>query len=200
MVLVAVVLVVSIGAGWLWGGHIRNLGHVRLLATWLVFTAVGAQLVLGAISRMGGPAELLSRPLLAVSQVLLVAFIAANRYLPGMLLVLVGFGLNAIVIIANGGMPVSPDALVAVGGAPAIEPGKHQLLTDATTVAFLADIIPVRVLRTVVSVGDIILAAGVGILVVGLMRRFPPLPGRRRRPRPVSPLSRARRDVGYADR
>jgi hypothetical protein len=125
--------------------------------------------------------------------VLLLTFIAANRYLPGMVLVLLGFGLNALVIIANGGMPVSPDALVAVGGSPTVDPGKHQLLTDGSSLAFLADVIPVRVLSTVVSIGDIILAAGVGILVVGLMRRFPPSPGRRLRPRPVPPLSRRHR-------
>jgi hypothetical protein len=195
MVLVAIVLVVSLAAGWLSGGHVRNLGHVRLLAPWLVFGSVAAQLLLAALSRFGGLGEVFSRPLLAASHLMLLAFIAANRYLPGMLLVLAGFGLNAIVIIANGGMPVSPDALVAVGGVPSIDPGKHQLLTDSTSLGLLADVIPVRPLGTVVSIGDVVLAAGVGILVVGMMRRFPPLPGRRLRPRPVPPLSRRRREA-----
>jgi hypothetical protein len=196
MVLVGVVLVASIGVGWLAGGHVRNLGHVQLRMTWLVFASVGAQLVLGLVSGRGDVGEPMVRFLLAISHVLLVAFIAANRYLPGMLLVLMGTGLNALVIVANGGMPVSPDALVTVGGAPDVTPGKHQLLTEGTALPLLADVIPLPVLGTVVSVGDIVLAAGVGLLVVGLMRRFPPRPGRRLRPRPVPPLSRRRRKGG----
>lgn len=196
MVLVAVVLVVSVLAGWLSGGRVRNLGHVELHGTWLVFTSVGLQLILGAITVLGGPGDVLGRPLLAASHLALLAFIAANRLLPGMALVFLGFALNAAVIVANGAMPVASEALEAVGGVAEVDPGKHQLLDDDTALPWLADVIPVAAIRGVVSVGDVVLAAGAGILIVGLMRRFPPAPGRRLRPRPIPPLARQRRRDG----
>lgn len=200
MPLVLLILVASIVIGWLAGGRVRNLAHVELRRTWLVFTAVGAQAVLAGVALLGGPGDVLGRPLLAVSHLALLAFIAANRYQPGMLVVLLGLALNAAVIVANGAMPVDPAALVALGGSAAIEPGKHQLLTATTVLPWLADVIPVRPLRSVVSVGDVVLGAGVGILVVARMRHFPPLPGRRMRPKPVPPLSlralRRRREAG----
>jgi hypothetical protein len=193
MTLVLLILVLAVAAGWLSGGHVRNLAHVRLRGTPLVFGAVGLQLVLGVVAALGGPGDVLGRPLLVASQLLLVTFIAANRRQPGMPIVLLGFAMNATVIIANGAMPVDPDALASLGGSATIDPGKHQLLTDATALPWLADIIAVGVIRSVVSVGDIVLGAGVAILVVAQMRRFPPLPGRRLRPRPVPPWSRRAR-------
>jgi hypothetical protein len=199
MSLVLLVLVVSLAVGWLAGGRLANLAHVELRATWLVFLAVAAQLVLAGVAALGVPGELVARPLLGASHLALLGFIAANRYRPGMLLVLVGLALNAVVSLANGGMPVAGEALVALGGQAAVEPGKHQLLTEATHLPWLADVIPVPFLRSVLSVGDLLLAAGVGILVVAQMRRFPPRPGRRLRPRPVPPLSRRARERRRAE-
>jgi hypothetical protein len=184
MVLVVPVLAGALIAGWLAGGRLRNLGHVRLRWVPLVFAAVGFQVVLAALSVAGGPAELVSRPLLAASHLSLLAFIAANRLLPGMALVFAGLALNAAVIIPNGAMPVSEEAYRAVGGEEAFEPGKHRLLEDGDALPWLSDVIPIAPLGTVVSAGDIVLAAGVAVLVPSLMRRYPPLPGRRRRPRP----------------
>jgi hypothetical protein len=184
MVLVITVLAAAVIAGWVAGGRLRNLGHVRLRGVPLVFAAVGLQLALAALSLLDGPATLLSRPLLAASHVALLAFIAWNRLLPGMALVLVGFALNAAVIIPNGAMPVSESAYRTAGGVETIEPGKHRLLDDDDHLPWLADVIPIRPLGTVVSVGDIVLSAGVAVLVPSLMRRYPAPPGRRRRPRP----------------
>lgn len=190
MVLVVIVLCCAVVAGWLLGGRLRNLAHVQLRSTWLVFAAVGLQLLLGGLATFATPGEILGPGLLAASQVALLAFITRNRYLPGLLLVLLGFGLNALVIIPNGGMPVDSDALAAVSGPDATieEPGKHRLLEDGDALPWLADVIAIPLLRTVVSVGDLVLAAGVGVLVVGMMRRFPPAPGHRSRPRASSPL------------
>jgi hypothetical protein len=189
MLLVAVILLLALVAGWLAGGDVRNLAAIRLTATWLVFVAVGAQAPLAGLVALGAPGPALSRPLLGLSHLALIAFIAVNRHAPGMLLILVGFGLNAAVIVANGAMPVSPEALASLGGDPGFAAGKHMLLDEATALPWLADIIAVPGLRMVVSVGDIVLAVGVGVLVVAQMRRFPPQPGRRRRPRPFPPLS-----------
>jgi hypothetical protein len=175
MVLVALTVAVSVVVGWVRGGRLRNLAHARLRAAWLVVAAVGLQGVLAAVSAARGPVDVVGLPLLVASQIALLGFVFANRVLPGMTLVLLGFAMNAAVIIPNGAMPVSPAALEAITGEPTtFEPGKHRVLTDGDVLPWLADIIPLPLLRTVVSVGDIVLAAGVGIVVVDLMRRHRP--------------------------
>ncbi|MGH3664575.1 MAG: DUF5317 domain-containing protein, partial [Egibacteraceae bacterium] len=133
-----------------------------------------------AASRGVGSAVAL--PLLGASQLALLGFLWANRFLPGMPLIFAGFALNAAVILANGGMPVDRDALEAVvSGAAAFEPGKHRLLAPGDPLPWLADVIPLRPLRTVVSAGDVVLAAGVAVLVANLMLLDPRASGRRSR-------------------
>jgi len=94
----------------------------------------------------------------------------ANRQLPGFLLFGSGLLMNFLVISANGGrMPVSEAALHWAGLSayiPMLQSGltKHQLLTEATRLVFLADIIPLRPPfvfgRMVVSVGDLAVTIG----------------------------------------
>lgn len=191
MLVVTCVLAGAVVAGWAAGGRLRNLGQVHLRLVWLVFTAVGLQLALAAVSFTGGPVQDWSRLLLTGSHVALVGFVWANRALPGMLLVVCGFGLNAAVIVVNGAMPVAREALVAAGGAGHVHPGKHRLLEPGDHLATLADVIPVPPLSTVASLGDLVLAAGVTVLVFNLMRRTPRPHGSRVRPAP-RPLWRRR--------
>lgn len=172
MPFVLLVLLVSVLLGWVAGGRLHRLARIRLHATWLVFAAVAAQISSGALARTGAPVDALARPLLVASQAAVLVFIARNRHQPGMPLVLIGFALNAAVIAANGAMPVAPEAIVALGGTTAVAPGTHHLLTDATLLPWLADVLPVPALRSIVSVGDLVLAAGVGTLVVTRMRRI----------------------------
>ncbi|CAN5723940.1 MAG: DUF5317 domain-containing protein [Actinomycetota bacterium] len=174
MVLVVVTVAASVVVGWLRGGRLWNLNHLRLAGMWWLLLAGGAQLVLFAVTAAGGPAETLALPLLAVGQAGLIAFIWANRLLPGILLVLLGSVANATVIVVNRGMPVSAEALSAVsGGSSDFEPGKHRLLEAGDPLGWLADVIALPLLRTVVSLGDVVLAAGIGLLVSSLMLRVP---------------------------
>lgn len=171
MVLVLATVLGAVLIGYVRGGRLANLGHVELRHGWLVLVSVVAQGALAAIAALGGPAATVSVPLLIGSHTALLAFVISNRVLPGMLLVFTGFAMNASVITANGAMPVARHALLAVSGGEAttITPGKHRLLAEGDVLTPLADIFAIPVLRTVVSVGDIVLAAGVGILVVNLM-------------------------------
>ncbi|MDP8969395.1 MAG: DUF5317 domain-containing protein, partial [Actinomycetota bacterium] len=185
MVLVALTVVGAVAIGHARGGRLRNLGHARLVRGWLVLVAVVAQAGLAALAMLSGRVgglELAGRLLLIVSHGALLAFVWSNRFLPGMPLVLLGFGLNALVITVNGAMPVSPKAMLALGVHPyEFAPGKHRLLDPGDPLGLLADVLPIALLRTVVSVGDLILAAGVGVLVTNLMLDHPPPPGRRAR-------------------
>lgn len=178
MALILATVAGSVVAGRLRGGRLRNLGHARLRHAWLVFVAVAIHVLLYLVARGAG----VVLPLLALSHLTLLAFVWLNRMLPGMLLVFVGLVLNAAVILTNGAMPVDRDALLAVSGdsgALQVTPGKHRLLDGGHRLPWLADVIALPLLRQVVSVGDVVLAAGVGVLVGNLMRSTPP--ARRRR-------------------
>lgn len=171
MVLVLATVLGAVLLGYARGGRLANLGHVELRHGWLVFASVLAQMALAAVAALDGPTASVSTPLLLASHAALLIFVVYNRMLPGMLLVFAGFAMNAAVITANGAMPVAREALLAVsaGEATTITPGKHRLLADGDVLTPLADIFPLPVLRTVVSAGDIVLAAGVGVLVINLM-------------------------------
>lgn len=170
MVFVGVVLVLAVLGGYLAGGRLRRLAHLDLRWPWLAVLAVVAQLVIAPLP------DGLAVPLLVASQLLLLAFILANHHLPGAWLIALGFALNAVVIDLNGGMPVAAEALRWLGGETAVDPGKHRLLADGDLLTVLADVIPVPGLRIVISVGDLVLAAGVAWLVAAGMRRAPSPP------------------------
>jgi hypothetical protein len=73
---------------------------------------------------------------LALSYSLLLTFALVNVRMPGMFLVVVGLACNMTVIVANGGMPASAQALIDSGQEDVVayvrEQGadKHHLLTD----------------------------------------------------------------------
>lgn len=89
---------------------------------------------------------------------------------------IVGLGslANFLVIAANGGkMPVSPSAVASIG-LNLTETGLHILMSEGTRLFWLADIIPLPPpypFPTVISVGDILIAAGVMLLIQNAMLR-----------------------------
>src|SRR5581483_9040127 len=84
---------------------------------------------------------------------------SANWRLPGTLFIAIGTLLNVLVVRANSGMPYDLTAAVAVG-APIPNDGLHVLLTAQTRFPFLADLVPVGVVRSVYSIGDLLIAFG----------------------------------------
>ncbi len=81
---------------------------------------------------------------------------------------------NFLVILLNGGMPVSESALRRAGvtdafrnGASRIK-GAHIPLLPGARLRFLADVIPLR-FGSVVSVGDLLIWAGLILLLQQLM-------------------------------
>ena len=166
MVLVVLTVMGGVVVGALRGGRLRHMADAPLRATWLAVVAAGAQFVFAL-----APSATAGVVLTGISQAGLLAFLWCNRFLAGALLIAVGSLLNSIVIVANGAMPVSRDAVLAISRHPAeVLAGRHRLLTDTDALPWLADIIALPVLRTVVSVGDVILAAGIGLLVTNLMQ------------------------------
>lgn len=148
------------------GGRLANAAEADL--RWLMLLPIGValQALLDGMAARDAISGATVVALLLVSEALVLAFCIVNWYRSGMTLVGVGFLLNATVIVANRGMPVSSDALTRLGADPATIQvvGKHRLLTEATRLPALADIIPIPPLPMILSVGDLVLVAGIFFL------------------------------------
>jgi len=114
---------------------------------------------------------------------LIIPFIWANRRAPGMPVLAAGLGLNLLVILLNGGMPVDPETLRALGRVGMYQElvsrgwsGNAVALTDRTLLPFLADrlVLPEPFpVRGPYSVGDLLIYAGGFWLLAGLTRWRP---------------------------
>ncbi|MDI6824299.1 MAG: DUF5317 domain-containing protein [Bacillota bacterium] len=170
------------------GGRLRNLARADFHRLEWVLAAAVIHVGLQVAGGRGWVAAAWWTGLLNVLGYFLVMYaVAANLRLPGMPLVAVGLLLNLAVIAANGGrMPVSPEALQAVGLGrlvPALGAGEvptHALMGEGTRLAFLGDVfrLPPPFWRPCAfSLGDAFLAVGAFVLVQALMGA-----GRRRQP------------------
>lgn len=83
----------------------------------------------------------------------------ANLRIGGAVLVALGSSLNLVVVALNGGMPVDT-AAVAIAGATMPGDALHVTLGAAARLAWLADVIPVGLFRSVYSLGDVCIAVG----------------------------------------
>lgn len=105
-------------------------------------------------------------------------FLFLNRNHPGFNLILAGVFLNFLVMVVNGGrMPVSAEAAAVLDPSyiAALKDGlyaKHALLTEASKLGFLGDIIPLSdpYPRTqIISIGDVIMNVGIFLFIQHLM-------------------------------
>jgi DHA3 family macrolide efflux protein-like MFS transporter len=170
MLVIAIVLGVVFGL--LAGGHISNLLSAQL--------RFGALIIGGLVLRFATQwlidqgvelADQLRVVLYTISFGLLVVALWLNRSQPGLLVAAVGIGANGVAVLLNGGyMPVYLPAAELVGFSQAnLSPTFHVLLPQALGLDFLlaggplGDIIPIAIpfLANVISVGDLLLAAGV---------------------------------------
>lgn len=155
-------VVLAVGISLVRGGRFRHAASNDL--HWLPVLIAGllAQTLLDLLADRGAVGDVGTVALLLVSEAAVLGFCIRNWYRAGMWLIGLGFTLNVVVILANGGMPVSPDAIAVLGGDPATVElaGKHHLMTFATTLHWLGDVIPVPVIDLVISIGDVVLVAG----------------------------------------
>lgn len=162
MALPLIGIVLAVGVSLLRGGRFRHAAHNDL--HWLPVLVAGLvlQTLLDALASRGAVGDAGTVALLLVSEAAVLGFCIRNWYRAGMVLVGLGFTCNVLVILANGGMPVSPDAIRIMGGDPSgvVLAGKHHLMTATTALPWLADVIPVPPVDLIISVGDILLVAG----------------------------------------
>lgn len=166
------VLLGALCVGWVGGGSLGRLGELALRDAGLVVLALAVQVCGGLLGGRAYPVGLV------LSALLVLLFLTRNRGIRGTGLVGLGLLLNALVVSLNGAMPVSADASGRAGiSTQAILVGqdpRHELSDDATVVPWLADVVPVVLpwRPEVVSVGDVLVTAGLAqLVVVGMTRR-----------------------------
>ncbi len=113
----------------------------------------------------------LQMTVLILSQVVLVLLVILNHHLPGAKLLALGIILNTTVMVANGGwMPITPEMNHFVHPDRVVEeldraPNSKGIILPRTETRLwiLSDIVRVKVpwRRTVVSVGDLVVLAGI---------------------------------------
>ena len=173
MLLTAVAVLIGLGIGLALPPRTTRFARPRVrLLPLLVVGGVG-QVIANRISGHGAVAV----GVVALS--LLVGFAVANLHLTGMGVMAIGLGLNLLVMLMNGGMPVSARALRAANVPAGELQGARHLEDSSDHLTVLGDIIPVG--GQVVSYGDLIIAVATADVIVHLVRRQ-----RRQRPTAAS--------------
>jgi len=168
--LVLIVIGLAVCVGFIAGGSLRPFEHLNV--HWWGVALAGLALqgisITGDIGRSAGPAALVG------SYGMLVAFAWVNRRLPALWLVMAGLVMNILVIGVNGGMPVSASAIETAGagaeGLLGAGTAKHHLMGPDDSLTPLGDVIGIPPpVGAVISIGDVLLYAGVAALVVMIM-------------------------------
>ncbi|HEX9774261.1 MAG TPA: DUF5317 domain-containing protein [Actinomycetota bacterium] len=165
------VIVAGLLIGYARGGRIRNINSSRVRWLPVAWSAALLQIAAQFLPRSWSVAAF---AFIVASYFVLFAFAGKNFRVTGMAFVALGAALNFAVILANQGMPVSQDAAVRAG-IPAdqthqlVVRGKHFITTDDDVLLRpLSDIIPFRHPH-VVSIGDLVIWAGLILLIQDLM-------------------------------
>ena len=173
MLAFTIVIALGLAVGWARGGSLAHASRARLALLPLVWAALGLQI--GA-QLIPASATMVSYGLVVASYAALFAFAGANWRVPGMLVLGIGAALNYLVILVNQGMPISAEAAARAGfGGEAAHQlvlrGKHFVTAGGDAhLMVLGDIIPLWRQPAVASVGDVVIWAGLLLIVQGLMQ------------------------------
>ncbi len=166
-------IVAGLAIGRLLDCRFDNLGALSFRWTWVAIAGLAVQVVLfsGPVSAAVGDA---GAPLYVASTVAVLGFVLRNVRIPGMPIVALGAGLNLVAIAANGGtMPASGAALASLGGGTSGGYINSRELV-APVLLPLGDVFALpswMPFPNVFSVGDVLIGAGIFVLIVAAMRR-----------------------------
>ncbi len=156
------------------GGYFRKGQLTNILTVapkWLVLLVPA--LVLYVASAVGIPSYSLNLTLIATFGLVVALF--RNYDISGAGIIGLGLASNLLVLVLNGGVPVRAESVERVTNGVfdsstlrAIE----QVESPDTVLAALGDIIPIPLLNTVVSFGDLIALAGLIVLIINATLRY----------------------------
>jgi len=168
-------LVLGLALGFLLGGRADGLASLQFRWGWVFAAGLGVQVILFSdpvterIGEFGVPIYIISTALVALA-------VLANRRIAGMPLVALGALTNLAAIVANGGyMPASAEAMAVLGKTPPTVYSNSTFIADPR-LAPLTDIFalpPWLPWANVFSPGDVLIGAGVVVVIVTAMRRRP---------------------------
>lgn len=151
------------------GGRLAALASVRIARAWTLTVALAIQALIMWLMPEGAPA--VHGLAHVVSYAFVVAFLVANRRIPGLWLVALGTVLNVAAITANGGvMPAAPGAVEAAGRAQAGDFANSAVVVEAK-LSWLGDVFAVPAplpLANVFSVGDVAIVVGAALVLHAL--------------------------------
>jgi len=167
------------------GGDVRRLAQIRVNHVELLFGAFLCKVAIALVGTWHSSAAVtVGRPLNVIGAILLLAVVWFNRRLPGALIFGAGLASNLIVILSFGGRmsvllpsgfdPTSPALPLLRTGLDPL----HVLLLHPQGLWFMGDIFTIPSLfghSSLVSIGDLTMAAGVAWLIIRCSQRAPVL-------------------------
>jgi hypothetical protein len=158
------------------GGDVRRLSQIRIRHLELLLAAFVAKVAVALLGTAHTQIAVnAARPLNVIGAVLLLAVVWFNRRIPGAILFGSGLTLNLIVIVAfRGRMPVlvphdaDPNSAVLALLRGGLDP-LHVALEHPQGLWFLGDILAIPSIgghSSLVSIGDLVMAAGVAWLII----------------------------------
>jgi hypothetical protein len=178
---IAAALVIAV----LIGGDVRRLSQIKIQHLELLVAAFAVKVAVAILGTTHSQAAVtVARPLNVIGAVLLLAVVWFNRRIPGALLFGAGLSLNLIAIVTFGGrMPVllphevdpnSPVLALLRGGLDPL----HVALDHPQGLWFIGDVFTIPGLgghSSLVSIGDLLMAAGIAWLIIRCSQRAPAL-------------------------
>jgi hypothetical protein len=163
-------LIIAIAAGYIFKGKLANIDVDKIKAIYLVIASFVIEAIIIFSMRNG----YLSRGWLTfildlIMYMLLFLFVYLNRKDKWIVLIGIGFLLNAVPIFLNGGaMPVSASALSLIGYTGDVNThGLYKIIDSTTIVPFLGDVIYIKYpTPNAASIGDFIECLGIALFVV----------------------------------
>jgi hypothetical protein len=167
-------LIIAVVIGYLLRGSLKNIDAGKIKGLFFVFSAIILEFIIIKLlksSYLTIGTETYVLDLIMYS--LLLTFVYLNRSNKWIMLVGIGFVLNAIVIFSNGGaMPVNNEAVRTLGFTGEISSqGLYVEMHKATRFAFLGDIIPMKYPKPgVASIGDFVEVIGLALYIITEMK------------------------------
>jgi hypothetical protein len=174
-------LLIGLAVRWLRGGSFRSLPNLQFRWSSLAVCGLAIQVLL-FLPLVAESVGTLGRPVYLSSTLAVFAFVLLNLRVAGMPLLALGALSNLLAIVANGGaMPVDPAAAASLGhvfgGAfTNTVPTDQAVLQPLTDIIALPSWLPAA---NVVSIGDLLISAGMAWVIVAPDNR-PPVPRDRR--------------------